>query len=506
MKTYPYNVSEYLHFHPVDDDISIGWNRYFPSVFIINEAALEILDLIRKGKEVEEDPEVDAFIEELKKFKFIYEADTDPSRQEFFDLVKQQLGRSQNHLQKVFAGKKGYKSFSISNDECNLGCIYCVNSYKKIFPPRPVPFKEKLELANRYLDAFIRDKAKHEQAKQDQAKQDQEKQEQEKVDIFFNGGEILLEFPLLKAIVERLLQQYGEINFSFGLNTNLTLMTDEIAEFLTRHKFDISISIDGYSTSHDRTRVYHDGKGSFQDVLKGLEILRKYQGESPTRSFQGTIQFLDGFEPEEVYRMDQYDLHSARLAPNVLDSNSDDAVEKARLMGRFLELNDKHPFQVTELFFTSAKRVINRDMYAFTFNCQGLSCIPEVGLQLNISSRRLSLMCSYISSVTVPVEEVEDNIYHPRLKEVTEDFIRRRTEALETVCGDCEMVGVCGGGCIYSGLDNQNLLNEGACAYQKEMWRIYTAKAYRDKKKKQEEQESATPENTETGETAEPEA
>jgi len=35
------------------------------------------------------------------------------------------------------------------------------------------------------------------------------------------------------------------------------------------------------------------------------------------------------------------------------------------------------------------------------------------------------------------------------------------------------MLGICRGGCIYSGLDKNNKLNESACVYQKKIFRIF---------------------------------
>ena len=66
------NVSKYLHFQQVDNDIYVGWNRFFPSIFIFNTSALELLDGIRDNRPLETDEEIEYFLKEFKKYKFIY--------------------------------------------------------------------------------------------------------------------------------------------------------------------------------------------------------------------------------------------------------------------------------------------------------------------------------------------------------------------------------------------------------------------------------------------------
>jgi len=61
-------------------------------------------------------------------------------------------------------------------------------------------------------------------------------------------------------------------------------------------------------------------------------------------------------------------------------------------------------------------------------------------------------------------------IYDPRITEAANLFIRARLDAIKRHCWGCELVGVCRGSCILSGLDSRNELNPAACAYQKTLW------------------------------------
>lgn len=463
-------VSEFLHFQQVDtdEDITIGWNRFFPTIFILNRFALELLDALRNKETIPHNEEMEPFLKELFKYKFIYDSETDPSRDDFLKMIDESLVGLEKAGDDFYRLKKAYDGMTIFNVECNLACPYCVNQYKRKHGPVKKNAADRWKIVRDCIEQYVLKKPGN---------------SSEPVKISFNGGEILLEWGLIKKIVQWLTEKYKSMNVEFHMNTNLSLMTEEIAKFLAQHNFMLDISIDGYKRAHDRTRKYHNGEGSFADILKGLTIYRKFNEKNPINAFQGTIDFIDEFNPEEVYGMGKHGFLQARLAPNLLNVSQEDALKKAGVMGKFLELNDRHPFQVKDLFFSKAKDRINQDEYYFSFNCQGLSCLPDMTIFLNVSTLRVSQICAYVHDAWLPLEDVEYDVYNPKLWHRAYRFIKERAEAIKKYCFDCHLVGLCSGGCIYTGLDNENRLNKAACTYQEELWRIYIDKVYRDREK-----------------------
>lgn len=464
------NVSEYLHFLPVDKDIFIGWNRYFPSIFILNDAALELMDRIKYNKPIEMDEDIEEYLEEFKKYKFLYEGDPlegDPSRKNFENLVREEVKKPDRYAEEFYKQEKDYSELKIVTDDCNLACAYCVNDYGRTPGGIKKRDEERLKTVQMCVDQFMERKIRN---------------GVKKTKLFFNGGEILVEWELVKELVERISKKYYDMEVEYSLNTNLTLLTEEMARFFNRHNFKVHISIDGYGEAHDRTRKYNNGKGSFDDLLEKVELYRKYNKEG-MKSFQGTIEFPETFDPEEVYKMEKYGFVSARLAPNLLNCPKQDALKKAQLMGKFLKLNDRHDFQVTELVFNQLKRKVNQQEYKFTFNCRGLSALYGTALEFNLSTFALSYLCGFVHDTAIPFEELGYDIYNPKLWDISYKFIKGRMDSLFENCMDCPLAGICVGGCIMAGLDNQNRLNKAACAYQEEMWKIYAQKAYDDSKK-----------------------
>lgn len=87
------------------------------------------------------------------------------------------------------------------------------------------------------------------------------------------GGEPLLEYPLIL----RLRKNFDEEGLTpeIVIETNATLITREMAENLYRNNIKIGVSIDGSVAVQNIQRPYSGGKGSFDDVKRGIQYLRE---------------------------------------------------------------------------------------------------------------------------------------------------------------------------------------------------------------------------------------
>lgn len=94
------------------------------------------------------------------------------------------------------------------------------------------------------------------------------------VDCFhFYGGEPLINFAAIQALVEEAGTVEGDCRFEFAITTNGTMLTPGIADFLDQHHFTIFFSIDGPARIHNQLRVFGDGRGSFDVVKRNLDYL-----------------------------------------------------------------------------------------------------------------------------------------------------------------------------------------------------------------------------------------
>jgi len=90
----------------------------------------------------------------------------------------------------------------------------------------------------------------------------------------FQGGEPLLNFSVIRRIVEYAEDNKGEHNIIFSLVTNLTLITDEILDYLVAHNISISTSLDGPEDVHNYNRPFVDGGPTFIRVKEAISRIQ----------------------------------------------------------------------------------------------------------------------------------------------------------------------------------------------------------------------------------------
>lgn len=164
---------------------------------------------------------------------------------------------------------------------CNLDCHYCYYLEKgelyKGFSP-----KMSDDILERYIKDYI------------------ECQPTPDVLFTWHGGETLLRGLDFFRKAIRLQQQYARgRNITNTIQTNGILLNDEWCRFFKENNFLVGISLDGPEHIHDRYRRDKSGRGTFQRVMKGVELLQKHGVEFNTLS---VINDYSVKYPLEVYR------------------------------------------------------------------------------------------------------------------------------------------------------------------------------------------------------------
>jgi len=110
------------------------------------------------------------------------------------------------------------------------------------------------------------------------------------IKIEFQGGEPLLNFKIVKYIIEYAEQcnSNAKKQLEFVICTNLTFITDEILKYLQNHKVYISTSLDGPKTLHDKNRPFRNGQASYDIVIKNIRKVREYLGEDSVSALMTT--------------------------------------------------------------------------------------------------------------------------------------------------------------------------------------------------------------------------
>lgn len=100
---------------------------------------------------------------------------------------------------------------------------------------------------------------------------------QRKLHVHFHGGEpFLVGARRFDLWCTRLRTELANLDtLEIGIQTNGTLVTEEWASALRKHQVQVGVSVDGPKSVHDRFRVDHKGRGSYDEVVRGLDLLQR---------------------------------------------------------------------------------------------------------------------------------------------------------------------------------------------------------------------------------------
>ena len=104
------------------------------------------------------------------------------------------------------------------------------------------------------------------------------------VSFLFQGGEpTLAGVEFFKAVIEEQQRAFAKFNGRVpvfnSIQTNACRLSKELVSLLTANHFFFGVSLDGPAHVHDAMRFYKNGRGSFDEVMKGIELLRRYHAE-----------------------------------------------------------------------------------------------------------------------------------------------------------------------------------------------------------------------------------
>ncbi|MBO4903359.1 MAG: radical SAM protein [Lachnospiraceae bacterium] len=134
---------------------------------------------------------------------------------------------------------------------CNLNCVYCFRELSR----------SSHQMTDEMLDRIVNSISDHALRNSGQM-----------IGVQVWGGE-----PLLRADrIKRIKQIFNErkVTVDLSIETNGTLITDEIAVMLKENDIRVGISIDGDAFIQNRQRPFADGTDSYNSVLRGIKALK----------------------------------------------------------------------------------------------------------------------------------------------------------------------------------------------------------------------------------------
>ena len=168
-----------------------------------------------------------------------------------------------------------------ATEECNYRCTYCPNTINEGSNLRGHTHRRmSFETAKRAIDYYF--------FKYTKFFSQLTKEKQELLldtippTLSWYGGEPLLNFKLQKQAMEYFKQlpwaDYGidVSKLSFSTNSNMSSMTDEILHYLVDNNVQLFASLDGPKSENDKCRVFVNGTGTFDTIVKNLKKIKEY--------------------------------------------------------------------------------------------------------------------------------------------------------------------------------------------------------------------------------------
>ena len=147
-----------------------------------------------------------------------------------------------------------------AGDACNLACRYCYYLGKGSLGPERGPVRMPLDLLEEYISQHIA-------ASPDEV-----------IRFSWHGGEpTILGLDYFRSIVDiqRRRCPSGR-TIANGMQTNGILFDEEWGRFLAAEGFAVGLSLDGPREMHNRYRLTRDGCPTFDETMRGYEILRRH--------------------------------------------------------------------------------------------------------------------------------------------------------------------------------------------------------------------------------------
>ena len=112
-----------------------------------------------------------------------------------------------------------------------------------------------------------------------------------RIKIEFQGGEPLLNFPLIVKIVDsaKAMAPKADKEIDFVIASNLALLTDEILSFCKANDVQISTSLDGPRDLHNSNRP-RPGGNSYELAVKGIKAAQDVLGRDRVNALMTTTE------------------------------------------------------------------------------------------------------------------------------------------------------------------------------------------------------------------------
>ncbi|MBR6695794.1 MAG: thioether cross-link-forming SCIFF peptide maturase [Oscillospiraceae bacterium] len=298
------------------NDMNIVLDVHSGGVHVVDDLSYEILDYIKVPMD-EKCP--DNIIDGLSGK---YNADEIVScYDELYSLYKEKILFSEDDYERFakYSVASPVKAMCLLiSQDCNLRCEYCFAETGDFGMGRSLM---SLETGKKAID-FLLEKSGN----------------RENLELDFFGGEPLMNFDVVKEIVEyaRMREKECGKNFRFTVTTNGLLLTDDKIDFINKEMSNVVLSIDGRKCVNDKMRHRIDGTGCYDTII---EKFRKTVDSRGNKEYyvRGTYTKYNLDFSEDVFHLYEQGFDQISVEPVVAPDTAPYALTEKELPAIFAE-------------------------------------------------------------------------------------------------------------------------------------------------------------------------
>lgn len=297
-----------------------------------------------------------------------------------------------------------------------------------------------------------------------------------KIVIGFHGGEpLIFKKTSFNQLCVALKENLGQkIVLSFSLQTNGLLIDHEWLEIFQKHKIDIGISIDGPKDFHDKYRVDHKGRGSYDRLIHKINMMNEKNirfGVLSVINPEIGAKRMYNFITEKL-KVKSFDLLFPHLTHDDKLQYSMD--EFANFMCEIYNLWVQSNNKVKIRIFTSfLNQLLGGSKLLYGIGAVKKHNIPLITVR---SDGKLEPVTGLMHTDPNTVMDTKKNINDTTLKEFVNLQIFKELEEAQTImpqqCTQCCWEKICGGGHIIDRFSLKNRFNN-PTTYCSVMKKIY---------------------------------
>jgi uncharacterized protein len=304
------------------------------------------------------------------------------------------------------------------------------------------------------------------------------------VSFVWHGGECLLmglEFFERAYELER--KYVGTKKVRNTIQTNGTLINKELLEFIAEKKdFYLGFSLDGPAQISDKTRVFPNKKGAFEEIFNGIKMVRDFRtfvgGGAIVVVNKKNIDYLD-----EIYDFFNKERINIRLNHIIDSSDPEHGISALQYGSAMIHLFDRWIDDSSSINIDPFDQFMGNLMSGSPTCCSYVtSCrnhFISIGPQGDIyPCARFDGLKEYrLGNINgESLREALNSSIHEKLKQRTVDSLK--------ICKSCDYLKICNGGCMHNALLGGNVLGKDPfCAGYKILYRHIETKLHKELEK-----------------------